>query len=265
MNDESARIFLEDWFAANLETTDCFSGEALDVLPDIVEAALHGAVAVSPDDARVTTLLLQFLSAASASVRAKDPKARIDVTRLGDDVKRDCRRVIAAVLTLEERRKGLLERLSATQVSVSSVSRMTGMARSSFMQARSPLLNCLMEFMAAHAGAPENRSRKTPDASDLRRKVDELAAEIREMKLASAEKDLFEVRYRRSLDVIEQQRRDIEAHMAEKRAIAEKYVRLRDIALAHGINVPVELDADEKIDAAAAAYKMWKPGDGIKS
>ena len=78
---------------------------------------------------------------------------------------------------------------------------------------------------------------------------------LRAEKISSAEKDLYEVKYRKEQSARIKAEKEIQHAIEEKRRIADKYINLRNIAAAKGIAVPEELDELEKIESAAAAYQ----------
>ena len=271
MMNETTRIFLEDWFSAHPEDADAFGGDALDRLPDLVAAAMEaapdgGPAEVLPDDVRVTALLTNFRGVVSSRVREKTDGANsVDGMHMSEEELAPFRRVIAAALTLEDRRRALKKGLAATQVSVSSVSRQTGMARSSLSPKKAPAMSCLVDYMKEHADEQEGRRHSEPQEKDMEKRLETLAEELNKLKRRLMENDAWEVKCRNQQAEVEHLRADLKTHMDLERKSADRYVRLREICRARGIDVPAELDEDERIDAAAAAYRAMLSGQNYAS
>jgi len=272
MNEEEVRMFLEDWFLAHSSDADAFGGEALDLLPVIVEAAMQAAVrkdgvpAVALDDPRVDTLLTTFLGRLPMMARERDPQGEeLDVLGMTKEEKVPLRRVIAAALTLEDRRAVVVGELSRLKVSASSLSRETGMARSTLSQKHSMALCCAVEFMREHAEVREGRKKADPDVEVLRRRMKAKDDELREERLRGSEKDMYEVWYRKEKAVSENLRQEVQTHVENERKYADKYLRLKAIAEEHGIDVPEELDEMERLESAASMYRAMLSGGGVVS
>ena len=164
---EAARVFLEDWFSEHPDTAEFFDEKGMDCLADIVEGAIEQEKdPVSADDVRVESLLGYFLAGAPSQLKSKFPASEFDATKLSDPLRADCKRVIAAALTMEQRRKDLLSDLSRSKISVSALSRATGMARSTLSsnkKLKTQLLSCLVDFMVEHATALERGTTVNPE------------------------------------------------------------------------------------------------------
>lgn len=269
MNKEVARQILEDWFIEHPEDMEVFCDEALDRLLDIVAYAVSrpaDAAPAPPEAACVDAIVADFLARVPAMMRERVPGApSLDVRSLGARERDQCRRVVAAGLALARRREALLKDLERVKVDASSVARAASLSRCTLSPARSPLLTCAVAFMKEYAAAREGRPQVDPSVQELRSRLEVVLAELRREKELSLMKDSSEVKYRREKAAREKVESDLAAVQEEKGKLAERLLWMKEICCLHGIDVHLEIDEMERLEAAARAHRAMQKGDGMAS
>ena len=295
MDEEAARRFLEDWFIGNSKDADVFSGEALDLLPAIVGAALDvsckgaveegggngeevavAAAGVPGEDRRVMPLVLRFLSGAQLAMREKEEEyhARtgkhlalppFNANALTPEQLQPLKEVVAAALSMEDRAAVLRKALRGSRVTAVAMADELGVNRSSLTFVRSPLLSCLVDFMQEHAAEVEGKAVAPKADAELVAENAMLRDALAEEKRKAAVRDGIEVQVRNLQKKIDEQQRDVETHRLSAQHNADKCIRMKELLEKHGIDVPLELDEEERMEAQANAYRAFQSGGGAVS
>ena len=292
MNEETTRKYLEDWFIEHPEDAEVFSGEALDRLSAIVEAAMgmacNGDVeegsedgevtavadsGVPGEDRRVMPLVLRFLSGADRAMRGKEEEyyaktgkhlalPPFNPNAMTPEQLRPLKEVVAAALAMEDRDAALRRELRGTGVTAVAMAGFLGVNRSSLTFVRSPLLSCLVDFMQEHAADVEGKAVAPKADAELVAQNAMLREALAEEKRKAMARDGIEVQLRNLQVKVDQQQRDVETHRRSAQHNADKCIKLKELLEKYGIDVPLELDEEERMLAQAAAYKAFQSGGG---
>ncbi len=88
---------------------------------------------------------------------------------------------------------------------------------------------------------------------------------LSEEKRKAAARDGIEVQVRNLQAKIDEQQRDVETHRLSAQHNADKCIRMKELLEKHGIDVPLELDEQERMEAQANAYRAFQSGGGAVS